>query len=266
MAEGPQKEEPPPEKEFAEGSPEWWQREKAAAGVKAGRRVWAWELEPPKGHGCWYNKTLARDGTEKIFKDAAMDPPDTPDIDLMEHVPRPEMPNWWCPTSCGTLDLASPLTRHCFPPDASRHQFCCVDIKLPGEGGGIGALSMGSDPETWEHILDGADEAPMLPAMGGPNPSTSGRSLESMIRAASDPSSYSWCTCSEVVCEELLGGRVAWDQYAYTKSRYHNDQVDCGMDNVGYSWLTDGISATFELADRPLPEGDPAAPGATCDM
>ena len=29
--------------------------------------------------------------------------------------------------------LSSPLTRHCFPPDASRHTVCCVDIKLPGD-------------------------------------------------------------------------------------------------------------------------------------
>lgn len=32
--------------------------------------------------------------------------------------------------------------------------------------------------------------------------------LERVIKAASNSSSYSWCTCSEEICEQQLGGRV----------------------------------------------------------
>lgn len=32
------------------------------------------------------------------------------------------------------------------------------------------------------------------------------------IRAASlDPNNLSWCTCSEEICKEQLGGKVAWN-------------------------------------------------------
>jgi hypothetical protein len=32
---------------------------------------------------------------------------------------------------CGTLDLDSSLTRHCFPEGGGEHSTCCVDINLP---------------------------------------------------------------------------------------------------------------------------------------
>jgi hypothetical protein len=32
---------------------------------------------------------------------------------------------------CGTLDLDSSLTRHCFPEGGGDHSTCCVDINLP---------------------------------------------------------------------------------------------------------------------------------------
>ena len=32
---------------------------------------------------------------------------------------------------CGTLDLTSHLTQHCFPHDKSHHFVCCVDIESP---------------------------------------------------------------------------------------------------------------------------------------
>ena len=73
-----------------------------------------------------------------------------------------------------------------------------------------------------------------MPARGGPNKAAAGKGLEEMIRAASSASSYSWCTCSKTVCEELLGGRVAWEQRAYTSARFFEDQMDRGLDNVGY--------------------------------
>eukprot|EP00275_Glaucocystis_incrassata_P001890 EC124241.1.p1 GENE.EC124241.1~~EC124241.1.p1 ORF type:complete len:138 (+),score=0.08 EC124241.1:231-644(+) len=79
---------------------------------------------------------------------------------------------------CGTLDLNSPLTQHCFPHDGSHHFVCCVDITLP--------------------------ENPNSPH-GNYNP------LERVIKTASNSSSYSWCTCSEEICEQQLGGRVAWN-------------------------------------------------------
>ena len=79
---------------------------------------------------------------------------------------------------CGTLDLNSPLTQHCFPYDKSHHFVCCVDIK-------------NVDNSKSPH--------------GNKNP------LGDVIKSASLPSSYSWCTCSEEICEQQLGGRVAWN-------------------------------------------------------
>lgn len=35
--------------------------------------------------------------------------------------------------------------------------------------------------------------------------------LERVIKAASNSSNYSWCTCSEEICTEQLHGRVAWN-------------------------------------------------------
>jgi hypothetical protein len=32
---------------------EWWRLKKNEASRREGRRVWAWELDPPTGHGCW---------------------------------------------------------------------------------------------------------------------------------------------------------------------------------------------------------------------
>ena len=34
-----------------------------------------------------------------------------------------------------------------------------------------------------------------------------------MIREASRPGNYSWCTCSEEICTQQLGGRAAWNQH-----------------------------------------------------
>lgn len=82
------------------------------------------------------------------------------------------------PAPCGTLDLQSTLTQHCFPEDGSHHFVCCEGITLP--------------------------ENPNSPH-GNYNP------LERVIKAASNSSNYSWCTCSEEICTEQLGGRVAWN-------------------------------------------------------
>ena len=84
------------------------------------------------------------------------------------------MIEWSEPRTCGTLNLTSKLTKHCFPTDASRHSVCCVDIQLPA----ITNLSACNI-------------------------------LEQRIRSASKPSSYSWCACTEASCH-ALGGRVAW--------------------------------------------------------
>mmetsp|Transcript_14955 Transcript_14955/g.40102 ORF Transcript_14955/g.40102 Transcript_14955/m.40102 type:complete len:116 (-) Transcript_14955:594-941(-) len=85
---------------------------------------------------------------------------------------------------CGTLDLTSGRTQHCFPPDASHHSVCCVDIKTPDNN---------------------------YTPSGNYNP------LGSAIRAASRPSSYSWCTCSKEICTAQLGGRVAYINRAVAK-------------------------------------------------
>ncbi len=83
------------------------------------------------------------------------------------------------PAPCGTLDLTSPLVQHCWPMDGSHHAVCCVDISTP--------------------------DNPHSPH-GNYNP------LGKVIKAASNSTSYSWCTCSEEICTEQLGGRVAWNQ------------------------------------------------------
>eukprot|EP00960_Hanusia_phi_P011867 345844-Hanusia_phi.AAC.2 len=180
-----------------EGSTEWWNMKKEEASRRTGAKVWAWELETPPWHCLWYN-TSKYDRYWEDEIDLDHDPPEDPDIMNMEVIPRPCMPDWWCPTPCGTLNLSSkrrcsswrttdpactgPYTQHCFPPDGSSHSVCCVGIQLPA------TLNA-------EVIKD--------PAF---------MSLEDRIRAASHPSSYSWCACNQFVCEELLGGRVAWDQ------------------------------------------------------
>ncbi|KAK9818442.1 hypothetical protein WJX74_000998 [Apatococcus lobatus] len=81
--------------------------------------------------------------------------------------------------ACGTLDLTSKHTQHCFPEDGSHHFVCCVDINSPT-----------------------SSQSPH----GNSNP------LNDVIKAASKPSSYSWCTCSEEICTQQLEGRVAWNQ------------------------------------------------------
>ena len=82
------------------------------------------------------------------------------------------------PAPCGTLDLSHHLTQHCFPEDGSHHFVCCEDITLV--------------------------DNPHSPH-GNLNP------LADVIRAASNSSNYSWCTCSEEICLEQLGGKVAWN-------------------------------------------------------
>mmetsp|Transcript_28194 Transcript_28194/g.71896 ORF Transcript_28194/g.71896 Transcript_28194/m.71896 type:complete len:148 (-) Transcript_28194:1429-1872(-) len=72
-------------------------------------------------------------------------------------------------------------TDHCFPASASDHMVCCVDIK-------------NVDNEVNEHD----------PSVAYRNP------LSGPIRRNSHNSSYSWCTCSETICEKQLKGRVAW--------------------------------------------------------
>ena len=114
------------------GSTEWWRREKEKASKAAGRKVWAWELDAPPGHPFYENKTETKKGS---WEDSLQfpDPPAMPDILSMEPIPRPEMPEWWVPTNCGTLNLTHPLTRHCFPADGSHHHVCCIDIPLDEE-------------------------------------------------------------------------------------------------------------------------------------
>ena len=77
----------------------WWENKKLEAHMHQGRRVWAWELEPPQDHPMWYNRSESPDpfrwGPEGLH-----------DLTQFEPVPRPLMPNWWCPTSCGTLNLS----------------------------------------------------------------------------------------------------------------------------------------------------------------
>jgi hypothetical protein len=44
--------------------------------------------------------------------------------------------------------------------------------------------------------------------------------LERVIKAASNATSYSWCTCSEEICREQLGGKVQWNQNGVGHSGY----------------------------------------------
>jgi len=92
-------------------------------------------------------------------------------VPVAESSPSPPQP-------CGTLDLSSPLTQHCFPADVSHHFVCCTQIQAP--------------------------ENPHSPH-GNYNP------LERVIKAASNDSNYSWCTCSEEICTEQLRGFVQWN-------------------------------------------------------
>eukprot|EP00045_Choanoeca_perplexa_P000259 m.13565 g.13565 ORF g.13565 m.13565 type:complete len:149 (+) comp10182_c0_seq1:101-547(+) len=89
---------------------------------------------------------------------------------------------------CGTLmspgkpnGWRSDQTDHCFPATASDHMVCCVDIH-------------NVDNPHNQHDAGVARHNP----------------LSEPIRANSDTSSYSWCTCSESICTDQLHGTVAW--------------------------------------------------------
>jgi hypothetical protein len=82
------------------------------------------------------------------------------------------------PQPCGSLDLTSPLTQHCFPADGSHHFVCCEGISTPDD-----------------------EESPH----GNRNP------LADVIAQASSLENPSWCTCSEEICTKQLHGRVAWN-------------------------------------------------------
>jgi hypothetical protein len=81
----------------------WWINKKLEARMHHGRRFWAWELEFPRSHPMWYNRSdkpeLFRWGYEGMH-----------DLNAFELVPRPIMANWWCPTPCGTLNLSRKRT------------------------------------------------------------------------------------------------------------------------------------------------------------
>ena len=102
-----------------EGSSEWWALKKLEARMHQGRRVFSWEIEPPQSHPMWYNRSKEID----IFEETNWGPEGMHDLSTFEPVPRPLMPNWWCPTTCGTLNLSrethsssssTPLPRHVF--------------------------------------------------------------------------------------------------------------------------------------------------------
>lgn len=90
---------------------------------------------------------------------------------------------------CGTLRIPGVSygnrkdeTDHCFPKDGSHHYVCCTHIKY------IGNLDNLSDKSVNKY-----------------NP------LYGPITRNSDPSNYSWCTCSEKICLDQLGGKVEWN-------------------------------------------------------
>ena len=60
-----------------------------------------------------------------------------------------------------------------------------------------------------------------------------------------------------MVCSELLGGVISWDQHALTRGRYFSEQVNKGFHLAGWEWLVGGLDALQELAMHPLPEDDP---------
>lgn len=72
-------------------------------------------------------------------------------------------------------------TDHCFPASASDHMVCCVEIK-----------NVDNEYNTNDRSV----------AFHNP--------LSGPIRRNSQPHNYSWCTCSALICEEQLHGRVAW--------------------------------------------------------
>lgn len=94
------------------------------------------------------------------------------------------------PAPCGTLDLTSPLTQHCFPEDGSHHFVCCVDIQMPEV-----ILHLPGIAYHWRtpHM------EPLLPLQNPHSPHGNYNPLARVITQASNASSYSWCTCSEEV-------------------------------------------------------------------
>eukprot|EP00293_Proteomonas_sulcata_P008165 CAMPEP_0184307166 /NCGR_PEP_ID=MMETSP1049-20130417/15984_1 /TAXON_ID=77928 /ORGANISM="Proteomonas sulcata, Strain CCMP704" /LENGTH=269 /DNA_ID=CAMNT_0026619589 /DNA_START=73 /DNA_END=882 /DNA_ORIENTATION=+ len=211
------------------GTKEWWDARIDEESKKAGRRVFAWEFDAPPGHGMYEDKTPPT----LEFPD-----PDI-DVDRLEPVPRAEMPTYFTPTRCGTLNMSHPAAEECFPPDGSSHYVCCADIDL-------GQLATES--------VDGLPDGPT-------------NELLRKIVAASHPRSYSWCCCSHFICEELLNGKVLWDQHTLTHGRKFQEDLHIGLElaeeiNAGWSLLYSGIGPLMELAENELDEADPwTSPG-----
>jgi len=89
----------------------------------------------------------------------------------------------------------------------SHHFVCCVDISMPenpsSPHGNYNPLGQVRIPRI-RTFCQGLFFARLSHGMA---------LLLQVIKAASNSSSYSWCTCSEEICEEQLGGRVAWNQH-----------------------------------------------------
>lgn len=139
------------------------------------------------------------------------------------------------PAPCGTLDLTSPLTQHCFPEDGE-DALQTVSLR-PFRGYPL--LAGSPAPPPWApHAILSNNAAQYCPAgshhfvcceqialpdnpdspHGNQNP------LGRVIREASQPENYSWCTCSEEICTQQLGGRVAWNQHGSGWSGYRPSQ------------------------------------------
>ena len=92
---------------------------------------------------------------------------------------------------CGSLKipgvsygLRKDETDHCFPTDASHHYVCCTQIKDPENE--LNTVSENGRNYTYRNPLAGP------------------------IKRNSDPNNYSWCTCTEHICENQLKGKVEW--------------------------------------------------------
>ena len=79
------------------------------------------------------------------------------------------------------MDLTMAITSHCFPGDASHHFVCCTNILDPNNS---------NSPH------------------GNQNPL-----YDAIMTASQDQSNLSWCTCSEEICTEQLGGTVTWNMH-----------------------------------------------------
>jgi hypothetical protein len=77
----------------------YWKMKKLEELMHKGKHVRSWDLEPPRDHPMWFNRSEIHEtyrwGMEGMH-----------DLGTMEVIPRPLMPNWWCPTPCGTLNLS----------------------------------------------------------------------------------------------------------------------------------------------------------------